>query len=51
MPNYSFFPNSKDFFPNYICSALNIAPENKIFMIKWEVVYMTVKKDNITAFL
>ena len=44
MPNYSFFSQFKGFFPNFICSALNIAPENKICIIKWKVVYMTVKK-------
>ena len=32
MANLSFFPNSKGFFPNYICSALNIDPENNILM-------------------
>ena len=34
-----FFPIQKDFSKSYNCSALIIAPENKIFMIKkkaWE---------------
>ena len=46
-----FFPMQKDFSQSYNCSALIIAPENKIFMLKWKVVSMTVKKDNITVFL
>ena len=40
-----FFPQVKILIPNYICSALNIAPENKIFMIM--SVSFNVKKENI----
>ena len=39
-----FFPIQKDFSQSYKCSALIIAPENKIFMIKGRVVSITVKK-------
>ena len=31
-------PHSKRLVPNYFCSALHIAPENKTFMINWMVV-------------
>ena len=39
-----FFPIQKDLSQSYNCSALIIAPENKISMIKRRVVYMTVKR-------
>ena len=34
MQDYRFVSQFKGFFPNYICSALKIATENKIFTIK-----------------